>query len=321
MKIYSMTATFGKLEHETLTLQPGLNIIHAPNEWGKSTWCAFIVAMLYGIDTRERTTQDTLAVKERYAPWSGAPMSGSMDIHWNGRDITIQRSTKGRSIFGVFRAFETETGVEVAELTAANCGQMLLGVEKSVFVRSGFLKLTDLPVTEDQALWRRLNALVTTGDESGASDALAEKLRDLKNQCRSNRANGLIPKAEAQKNSLEQKLTELHGLQLQRQKLHIRKEELGEFSAKLHNHRAALQYRSAQEQAQRAMTAQAHLQQAQDNAARLQEECSQLPTAEELYRKLSQLQALRQQREALQMQAQMLPPIPGAPESPVPFRG
>ena len=36
-----MTATFGKLENNTLTLMPGLNIIEAPNEWGKSTWCAF----------------------------------------------------------------------------------------------------------------------------------------------------------------------------------------------------------------------------------------------------------------------------------------
>ena len=48
MKIYKMTATFGKLEHAELTLQPGLNILTAPNEWGKSTWCAFLVAMLYG---------------------------------------------------------------------------------------------------------------------------------------------------------------------------------------------------------------------------------------------------------------------------------
>ena len=41
-----MTATFGKLNHETLTLKPGLNVIQAPNEWGKSTWCAFLLAML-----------------------------------------------------------------------------------------------------------------------------------------------------------------------------------------------------------------------------------------------------------------------------------
>ena len=74
MRIYKMTATFGKLEHETLTLQPGLNVITAPNEWGKSTWCAFLIAMLYGIDTRVKSTKTTLADKERYAPWSGSPM-------------------------------------------------------------------------------------------------------------------------------------------------------------------------------------------------------------------------------------------------------
>ena len=106
-----MTATFGKLERQTLTLQPGLNIIEAPNEWGKSTWSAFIISMLYGIDTKARTTQAVLADKERYAPWSGALMEGRMDICWNGRNITIERRTKGRLIFGEFRAYETETGI------------------------------------------------------------------------------------------------------------------------------------------------------------------------------------------------------------------
>jgi uncharacterized protein YhaN len=95
-----MTATFGKLEHQTLTLKHGLNIIEAPNEWGKSTWCAFLVAMLYGIDTRSHSTKNALADKERYAPWSGSPMSGSMELEWEGRFITIQRSTKGRVPMG-----------------------------------------------------------------------------------------------------------------------------------------------------------------------------------------------------------------------------
>ena len=65
MKILSMTATFGKLQNDTLVLEPGLNVIHAPNEWGKSTWCAFLVNMLYGIDTRERTTAAAMADKIR----------------------------------------------------------------------------------------------------------------------------------------------------------------------------------------------------------------------------------------------------------------
>ena len=96
MRIYKMTATFGKLEHAELTLEPGLNVITAPNEWGKSTWCAFLVAMLYGLDTRAKTTKTNLADKERYAPWSGRPMAGRIDLNWNGLDITIERRTKGR---------------------------------------------------------------------------------------------------------------------------------------------------------------------------------------------------------------------------------
>ena len=92
MRIYKMTATFGKLEHETLVLEPGLNLISAPNEWGKSTWCAFLVAMLYGMDTRAKSTKSALAEKERFAPWSGAPMSGKIELNWQGRDITIERN-------------------------------------------------------------------------------------------------------------------------------------------------------------------------------------------------------------------------------------
>ena len=186
MKIYSMTATFGKLENETLTLQPGLNILEAPNEWGKSTWCAFLVAMLYGVDTKERTKQGVLAVKDRYAPWSGLPMSGSMEICWQGRNITLQRRSKGRIPMGEFLAFETDSGLPVPELTAENCGKMLLGVEQNVFTRAGFIRLTDMPVTNDEALRARLNALVTTGDESGTAEKLSQKLKELKNACRHN---------------------------------------------------------------------------------------------------------------------------------------
>ena len=49
-----MIATFGKLQQSELQLRPGLNLIYAPNESGKSTWAAFLRTMLYGLSTRER---------------------------------------------------------------------------------------------------------------------------------------------------------------------------------------------------------------------------------------------------------------------------
>ena len=46
MQIHRMSANFDKLQGQTLELHEGLNIIQAPNETGKSTWCAFLSAML-----------------------------------------------------------------------------------------------------------------------------------------------------------------------------------------------------------------------------------------------------------------------------------
>ena len=237
-----MTATFGKLENETLELSGGLNVLSAPNEWGKSTWCAFLTAMLYGIDTRERTRGDILADKEKYLPWSGSPMAGTMRILHRGRGITIQRRTRGRTPMGDFLAFETQTGLAVRELTAENCGQILLGVEKSVFLRSGFLRFTDLPVKSDETLRRRLNALVATGDETGDADRLAAKLRELKNRCRHNQT-GLIPECQAQIRSAQEQLWEVQNLMKQESQLESELQSLQSELQQLENHRRHLDWR------------------------------------------------------------------------------
>jgi len=321
VKIYSMTATFGKLENQTLKLKPGLNIIHAPNEWGKSTWCAFLAIMLYGLETREKTTKTSLAAKERYAPWSGSPMSGRIDLNWNGRDITIERWSKGRTPLGEFRAYETATGITVEELTGTNCGQMLLGVERGVFLRAGYLRLNDLPVTEDEALRRRLNALVTTGDESGTSDLLAQKLKDLKNKCRSNRANGLIPQAEMEKAELEGKLFELRTVQDQQKRVVERQQQLEEHIAELENHKTALQYAAAEENLHRIAAAQEAAVTAAQHAETLQAQCADLPDREYVQQKLEHLLSLQQQQQAAQMDVQLLPQPPQMPSTPPYFYG
>ena len=312
MKIYSMTATFGKLQHETLTLQPELNIIHAPNEWGKSTWCAFLVAMLYGLETRAKTTKTILADKDRYAPWSGSPMAGRIDLNWNGRDITIERQTKRRIPLGEFRAYETETGMEIPELTAANCGQQLLGVERSVFLRSGFIRFSDLPVTQDEALRRRLNALVTTGDESATADKLASDLRDLKNRCRYNKS-GLIPQAEAERAALEGKLRELESYENQLTNAVKRLEEVKQRAKQLENHQQVLRYQAAQADAMRVAQAQQAQADAKAKLDRLTAECANLPERGEATKAAQELRQLHQNAMALDLERQILPSVPGKP--------
>ena len=320
MRIYKMTATFGKLENQTLELQPGLNILSAPNEWGKTTWCAFLATMLYGLDTREKTTKTSLAVKERYAPWSGSPMSGRIDLCWNGRDITIERWTKGRTPLGEFRAYETESGLAVSELTGSNCGEMLLGVEKSVFLRAGFIRLADLPVTADESLRRRLNALVTTGDESGAGDALAQKLKDLKNKVRYNRS-GLLPQAEAQRNDLQAKLTELQSLHNQSETLQLRLGEAEVQIAQLKNHQAALEYAAAQDSIQKVEEAHIAAEAAAEAMAKAEDRCMGLPDRETAKEGLDRHAQLLQEQASLVQAWNALPPEPAIPQVPERYKG
>ena len=319
MRIYSMTATFGKLDHETLTLEPGLNVIHAPNEWGKSTWCAFVLNMLYGIDTKERSKADSLADKDRYAPWSGAAMSGRMELCWNGRDITIERSSDGRIPLGTFRAYETDTGLDIPELTAGNCGQTLLGVERNVFTRAGFLRLTDMPVTQDEALRRRLNNLVTTGNESDDADRLGQTLKDLKNKCRSNRSNGLLPEAEAQREQLRNQLWDLQDLEQKAESNRARQQVLERQLLDLENHQAALDYEASKENAQRVAQAEQARIEAGKALEDLTAQCTQLPDQQTAKEKLRQLEQLQLQQTNLA--AEVLPAVPEAPKAPAPFAG
>ena len=109
-----MTATFGKLQGRSLELGDGLNIIEAPNETGKSTWCAFLLSILYGVNSRERDRAGFIADKNRFAPWSGAAMSGRMDCGTELGELTLTRATRRQtSPMGEFSAVYAGTNEPV----------------------------------------------------------------------------------------------------------------------------------------------------------------------------------------------------------------
>ncbi len=289
-----MTAVFGKLDGDTLHLRSGLNVIAAPNEWGKSTWCAFLCAMLYGIDTRERTTRDQLSEKERYAPWSGKAMSGSIRLLWNDRDITIERTSTPRVPLGQFRAYETQNGLPVPELTAANCGQTLLGVEKNVFRRTGFLRLTELAAPADEALRSRLAALVTTGDDSGSAELLGKKLRELKNRCRHNKT-GQIPECIRQIQALEAQASEQTALLGRISALQNQLREQTRTMEELQRHLAFLDFDQAQSDEKRLRDAHQEEAEAWNRAQALEKACAKHPPQQVLSGRIDKAQELLSQ--------------------------
>ena len=209
LRIHRMSATFGKLDQQTLELADGLNVIQAPNESGKSTWCAFLLAMLYGVNSRERDRAGFIAEKNRYAPWSGAAMAGRLDCRAGKNELTLTRATKRQTApLGDFRAVYAGTNDDVPGLTGQSCGETLLGVSREVYERSAFIRQAGLPVTQDAGLERRIAALITSGEEDTSYSEAADALKKQLNRRRHNRT-GQIPALEAELAETRRQLAEL----------------------------------------------------------------------------------------------------------------
>ena len=209
MIIRKLQATFGKLQNESLRLHDGRNVIYAPNESGKSTWCAFIRAMLYGIDSSERAHAGTLPDKQRYAPWSGAPMEGRMDVTADGFDITLQRTTVSRSApMREFSAVYTGSSREVEGMTGSNCGELLTGINREVFRRSAFIEQGGVAVTGSPELEKRIQAIVSSGDEVTSFSEADARLKSWQHKRRYHRK-GLLPALEGEMDETQRRLSEM----------------------------------------------------------------------------------------------------------------
>ena len=204
MKINKLTATFGKFQNESISFHQGLNIINAPNESGKTTWCAFIMAMLYGIDSSERSKNGILPAKRKYEPWSGLPMEGRMDLTADKCDITLSRTTRLKNApMREFSAFYSGTGIPVDGMTGLNAGEQLTGVSKDVFAKSAFIGQGASAVTNSPDMEKRIQSILSTGEEevsvSEADARLGAWLRKRRYSHRRIQPKNRIPSIEPKK--------------------------------------------------------------------------------------------------------------------------
>jgi len=207
--IRHMQGTFGTLDGEQLRLDTGLNIIYAPNESGKSTWCAFLRAMLYGIDTSQRARAGFVPDKQKYAPWSGKPMAGELELEQGGKCITIRRWTEAPNApLRGFSAVYTGTDIPVPGLTAADAGEQLTGVSAEVFARTAFIGQGGLVVTGTPELEKRISAIVTSGEEASSYTEADAQLRAWLRRRRSGQ-HGALPELEGRITTVEEQLHRL----------------------------------------------------------------------------------------------------------------
>lgn len=308
MKIKRMTATFGCLDHQTLELEEGLNVLTLPNEGGKSTWCAFLRVMLYGLNTRERDKKGFLADKTRYQPWNGGAMEGELLCTWQGKDILIRRYTKGSTPMGGFEVTYADNGSPVPGLTADNLGDVLVGVSRSVYERSAFLGQAALPVSQTPELEKRLSALVSSGEEDVSATQVRDTLSDWQRK-RQYRTKGAIPTLEARRSELNLALETVRDVTSQIRSSKMEIDKYDEMRSKLKHQIDLYHAKSDSAQAQAYAQAEGELNQAQQQLERLQAQLPEggLPPKEELERARDEVAQLRGLDNSLKQAAQEVP--------------
>ena len=296
MRILQANATYGKLNQAQLSLQSGLNVICAPNEGGKSTWSRFLLTMFYGLNTRQR---GELADKNRFQPWSGSPMQGRLELAVGEDVLTLSRRTqRADSPMGVFSCTYAGTDTPARGLDALRCGETLLGVPQSVYQRCAFISSGSMAIDADADLERRINALISTGEEKISFSQAETRLKRQLHQRKYNRS-GAIP-------LLESEIASLSSAQAEVQDLAERETSLRQQLRQVQEEQVTLRAAQQQEAQQRIAEKQRLLQSLPDSAA-LQSINEQLGAVRSMGEQVQQARdAAAAQEQTIQVQLQEL---------------
>ena len=296
MRILQANATYGKLNQAQLSLQSGLNVICAPNEGGKSTWSRFLLTMFYGLNTRQR---GELADKNRFQPWSGSPMQGRLELAVGEDVLTLSRRTqRADSPMGVFSCTYAGTDTPARGLDALRCGETLLGVPQSVYQRCAFIPSGSMAIDADADLERRINALISTGEEKISFSQAETRLKRQLHQRKYNRS-GAIP-------LLESEIASLSSAQAEVQDLAERETSLRQQLRQVQEEQVTLRAAQQQEAQQRIAEKQRLLQSLPDSAA-LQSINEQLGAVRSMGEQVQQARdAAAAQEQTIQAQLQEL---------------
>jgi DNA repair exonuclease SbcCD ATPase subunit len=135
-------AGFGRLRERRFEFSSGLNVVYGPNESGKSTLAAAIVATLYGVERK----------KELWRPWTGGPYATTLTYRLaDGEQIEVQRDfdRDGKGVHVYDRA-----GNEIsAQLKAGRVvpGEAHLGVPLEVFLNAACVKQQAIAIDEGKS--------------------------------------------------------------------------------------------------------------------------------------------------------------------------
>lgn len=129
---------YGRFRQQVFEPGPGLNLVHGPNEAGKSTLLSFVRAMLYGMRGGRRTREGGLPPLRRYEPWQGEVYAGILEYRLDdGSEYRVGRNfSKGTTQIQDSRSNDVTDRFPVDRETGPTFAEIHLGVDAETFAHT-----------------------------------------------------------------------------------------------------------------------------------------------------------------------------------------
>ncbi len=206
MKIVNVSVVaFGKLQSVNLSFNSSVNVLQNKNAFGKTTFAAFVRAMLYGLNySYTKEGDERVNDVTRYCPWGfGGKFGGSMTVEHNGATYRIERFFGGTARAEVLSVTNESTGAAVD--VSGGVGEYFLGLTADSYDRSTYFPQEAVELATNENLDGRLANLVDSADY----DKVQEKLLAYRRQKRAGRGvGGTIAQLDNEIFDLQRKLHE-----------------------------------------------------------------------------------------------------------------
>jgi uncharacterized protein YhaN len=171
---------FGRLAGRTFELAPGLTVAYGPNEAGKSTLHAALVASLFGMTSGRRRTRTETAQIEARRPWTEVDYGATLELALeSGRRLRVEWDFDRCG----YRVHDAVTGEDLTGRfggggdPAALAG-LLCAVDRSLYLRIGCVGQASLgPLDGAGEIRTALEAALSRSERDSSAERAIEALR------------------------------------------------------------------------------------------------------------------------------------------------
>lgn len=176
---------FGGLKDRKFSFTDGINLIEGENESGKSTLCAFIKFIFFGLPAKSRVV---MSDRKRYLPFDGSPASGTLTLVNEEGEFIITRTftPSGRGGSDKVQIASTAT----AETVDADPAEYFLGMNEALFTRTAYIPQLSGGLIDGNEVTGAMENLLYSKDEEIDSAAAIKALEKAASALVHKRGNG-----------------------------------------------------------------------------------------------------------------------------------